>query len=385
MLPETNHATPQNPVEFSLKELGAFSDGYIDRSVLQASIPEAELFIIHGTFAASFGWHKPGGEFYEAAKQSLSSIYGPNVKVTDIVWSGGIGSMAKLNGAIELAHTLKKSTAKKKIIVAHSHGGNVANIASIILELAFSDEACDRKSQKIHQLAEQLYKKGDAEIDKWEGVKKHNKVSLRRGVVSRSISMFGEEPDFEHRAPVVRDDVSSIKNRILAAVNDLSGGLVRCSCSVSKLIDELYLLATPVDSESLAPSSLMVSRAYSFYSPLDCIQIVFGVYDHKYLLPRSQVSNVMTAFYDQKATFNKKYYFPNHSEMHHAKVAANFLQTGILCSSVTDAEYAAQQQLCILFRLDGKNPELRQNFNNIGQSIFAIISNNVKDLFSFFR
>ncbi|PTR29611.1 triacylglycerol lipase [Pseudomonas sp. GV085] len=83
------------------------------------------ITLIHGTFASNAEWITATSEIYK----KLSATY-PNASVNMFQWSGGNSHRARTLAGLELASTLETQLSiepeKKHILIAHSHGGNVA-------------------------------------------------------------------------------------------------------------------------------------------------------------------------------------------------------------------------------------------------------------------
>lgn len=81
------------------------------------------IILLHGTFAAKEGWYKPGGDFYQALSDAFTGY-----TIKSYTWSGGPSYQDRLKASHEFAHYLKTNFYNRHdlIIVAHSHGVNVA-------------------------------------------------------------------------------------------------------------------------------------------------------------------------------------------------------------------------------------------------------------------
>ncbi|MES3023815.1 MAG: hypothetical protein V4857_19795 [Pseudomonadota bacterium] len=82
--------------------------------------------LVHGTFAPHAQWTTPGSLLYESIKRE----YGELAEIHTFVWSGENSHAARLGAGEALgAHLARLSASamhKKHLIIAHSHGGNVA-------------------------------------------------------------------------------------------------------------------------------------------------------------------------------------------------------------------------------------------------------------------
>lgn len=97
--------------------------------VLQA---DSVFILIHGTWGAECAWYVPKGDFFETLEQTVCK---KNSSVVSFRWSGGAGHEARLKAAHSLVKLIRTYHPSVAIyIIAHSHGGNVAALASHMLE-----------------------------------------------------------------------------------------------------------------------------------------------------------------------------------------------------------------------------------------------------------
>lgn len=90
------------------------------------------VILIHGTFASEAEWCKPGGNFYTILKNEANRI---NEKLISFTWSGALSNQARIEAAEDLAQVILSYAMEKKIIlIGHSHGGNVINLTSKLLD-----------------------------------------------------------------------------------------------------------------------------------------------------------------------------------------------------------------------------------------------------------
>lgn len=84
--------------------------------------------LIHGTFAKTFKWWQPGGGFHSYLQQNvLPDLYSQTDRFD---WSGAYSDAGRSQGGTDLAAWLKSHNAKDANLLAHSHGGSVAMLAS---------------------------------------------------------------------------------------------------------------------------------------------------------------------------------------------------------------------------------------------------------------
>lgn len=97
--------------------------------ILQA---ESVFILIHGTWGADSSWYVTKGDFFDALE---NTVYKKNSSVVSFRWSGGAGHEARVKAAQSLVKLIRTYNPRIAVyIVAHSHGGNVATLASHMLE-----------------------------------------------------------------------------------------------------------------------------------------------------------------------------------------------------------------------------------------------------------
>jgi pimeloyl-ACP methyl ester carboxylesterase len=85
--------------------------------------------IIHGTWASDGTWWRPGGDFFEFARTDLNraDLYD---RSDLFMWSGKNRDSKRRQAALALDKWLRGHPARKVNVFAHSHGGNVAMLAT---------------------------------------------------------------------------------------------------------------------------------------------------------------------------------------------------------------------------------------------------------------
>jgi hypothetical protein len=81
--------------------------------------------IVPGTWSAAATWHQPGGDFFEALKNTL------DCPLLTFTWSGAHNHNERVKVAAALADLIKHYDGV--CLVTHSHGSNVAFLASQLL------------------------------------------------------------------------------------------------------------------------------------------------------------------------------------------------------------------------------------------------------------
>lgn len=85
--------------------------------------------IIHGTWAADGDWWRPGGDFFDYVRTDLgrSDLYG---KSDQFKWSGKNRESKRQKAGVELDKWLRAHPAHEVNVFGHSHGANVAMLAT---------------------------------------------------------------------------------------------------------------------------------------------------------------------------------------------------------------------------------------------------------------
>lgn len=90
------------------------------------AVVNTAIIIVHGTWAAQHEWHKPDGQF---CKSLLSRIQ--ECKISSFIWSGKFDRNERVYAAKNLSDVINQIPQHIKVIlIGHSHGGNVALLAS---------------------------------------------------------------------------------------------------------------------------------------------------------------------------------------------------------------------------------------------------------------
>jgi len=90
----------------------------------------AIIIVVHGTFAAEASWWKSGGDFYQALEYEANKL---NEKIHSFNWAGALNNIARIRAAKELSEFILSLENEKIILIGHSFGGNVINLASKLL------------------------------------------------------------------------------------------------------------------------------------------------------------------------------------------------------------------------------------------------------------
>ena len=91
----------------------------------------AVVVIIHGSFASTTTWPQPDGDFFKELENQAQQL---GQKVISFCWSGIPTDQEIIKGGKMLAQLIMSyPTGEEIIVVGHSHGGNVINVASQLL------------------------------------------------------------------------------------------------------------------------------------------------------------------------------------------------------------------------------------------------------------
>ena len=240
------------------------------------AVNNAVVILIPGTFATNSSWWQPGGNFFQELEQQANKN---DHVVVPFYWSGALGTTARIQAAELLAKLLLSYAEKEPIIViAHSHGGNVVNIASQMIHQA--------KVGPIIQAAEPEHLIAEA--------------------IQRLALLFEEHKQLALPKP---KPTPPQENRLIAHV---------------------FLLGTPVNTTVYAPNMETIEQLYNIYSPADGIQQVLGLYNQCY--PSfNRITNIQLVLELKDSTYD-----PGHSGLHAPIVAQHILSLPTLIASQND-------------------------------------------------
>jgi pimeloyl-ACP methyl ester carboxylesterase len=83
--------------------------------------------LIHGTWARAYEWWQPGGSFHTFLGSWRPDLYG---EADRFEWTGGYSPNARADAASQLVDWIKAHDDDGLSLVTHSHGGNVAFLAT---------------------------------------------------------------------------------------------------------------------------------------------------------------------------------------------------------------------------------------------------------------
>lgn len=331
-------------------------------------IPKAEIILLHGSFGASSPWYQEGGDFYQAIQQAALEKFGnDNFVITPFKWSGYLGCMPRVEAATRLVKHLLESP-NKIYTIGHSHGGNVINIASQILELLQSSTTLEDRLQKIRNLAQVLFNKGKEEFDKWNASTRNPDIEI-------------EEENFDQVLEILTTTVTNLISFL--EKKNITKNLLFASGKQTTLIEECYLLATPVDSSEVLPSNLIIKQCFNLYSKSDCVQTVFGLYGKKYNLDRSLITNISVVVKEISSEAKPTYTYPTHTDLHMPYIGKVIFLIPGTSSNFSDAEYKNHNECEIIFHEDGSTPTIAKP-HLVSNTIAEIFLDTLKEAFSLF-
>lgn len=122
---------------------------------------QSVVILVHGSLAIDEEWCRPGGEFYETLEKEATTL---GHKLVPFAWSGKLNLKARRQGAEALAKIILSYPQSETIIlIGHSHGGNVINLASQLLndpmEKLMKDYSPEKLLAEITELVNEAYNK----------------------------------------------------------------------------------------------------------------------------------------------------------------------------------------------------------------------------------
>jgi len=95
------------------------------------SLLNTVIILIHGTWGTSSDWHQPGGLFHDMLQMQAEK---KGATVVPFCWSGANDPKARSTAAQALVQLIKSYPSDMPLyVIGHSHGGNVATLASRLL------------------------------------------------------------------------------------------------------------------------------------------------------------------------------------------------------------------------------------------------------------
>lgn len=249
------------------------------------------VIIVHGSFATTKSWWRPGGYFFNAVEQQAKIL---GHKVVPFAWSGKPTDQEIRHAAQSLFKLLISYPPQERIIlIGHSHGGNIINVATNLLSDYIQANLAAPQSQVP--------------------------ISSTINTENSTASIFSQ-----HEAPF--DFSATIKKQ--EAINAINP-LIATPISISYPIEKVYLLGTPVSSKYM-PNMGIVGALINLFSDGDLVQPVIGLYSRCYPL-QDRLSNLQVTLWEQGKIIN-----PGHSVLHNSLIGQwilyipeGLIQTGL--------------------------------------------------------
>ncbi len=244
-------------------------------SLILFATAQPVVILVPGTFASTETWWQPGGDFYE----SLSASARPQGHaLVPFCWSCRLDPRSRVLAAECLVRLiLSYPDYEPVVLVGHSHGGNVINLASQLLYYARYGPVITRSSLGT-------------------------KISSSQGDILISTRDERENDVDEQEQILITDAIETLRDEF---------PLVR-SPQKAYPIDQAFLLATPVDTRGYAPNLTIINWVYHLYAEGDLIQQVLGLYNRIYP-PHERLTNLCVTAVDAIEA-------PGHSDVHHPSV-----------------------------------------------------------------
>jgi hypothetical protein len=277
-------------------------------STLLVSVPsKAVVILVHGSFARSSKWWQPGGSFFQELESDVASYHD---RIVPFAWSGALGHTAKIRAATFLAKLiLSYSPGERIILVGHSHGGNVINLASHLVSRAISTWSTYSKNNTDAQEQSLISHVGESvtEALKYDVAHEEKRSRLFSTLLLAYHDVASFYKERRDRAIIRVDAPGQHESEQLAPENE----------KLPFLIERIYLLGTPVNSTLYLPHMNVIQSVYNLYSKGDSIQRVFGLYERRYR-NIERIVNLRILF--QTAIGKNSYYNPSHNETHDALI-----------------------------------------------------------------
>lgn len=252
----------------------------------------AVVILVHGSFSTLSSWCKPNGAFFDVLEQQAQLL---NHKVVPFSWSGVPTDAEIIRGGQALAKViLSYPPDEEKILIGHSHGGNVIIFASHLLHQAHTETSSD------YEFLSSLIVQADTN---------QQPQNSPHGLLHDYLPTLRNKKAKEQLRKIVLEAIDDIKRSSLEYKN----------CTLEKsaspfLIKKVYVLGTPVEPKKYYPNMNIINTFISLYSTGDFVQPVFGLYKRTYPL-HERIAN-LSVWLDGSGSFirpNK----PAHHELHH--------------------------------------------------------------------
>jgi hypothetical protein len=214
----------------------------------------AITFLVHGTFAKDETWFKSGGDFYTTYSSLLT-----NEHLISFTWSGKLSHEERLVAAHDLSKKIISYYSDEVTVIGHSHGGNVINLASHLLEAAWYSVQNAYQGPASHKINAML----KLFIPEPCFIQQDYPFSYTREYLKALDAQ-------EHLRSVIHEKVQLLCDQMLEI-----GQEVRF-VKKKYVIRRAQYLAVPVMLANYAPNMKIIGQLEHYYAENDWIQLVGG-------------------------------------------------------------------------------------------------------------
>lgn len=254
-------------------------------------ITQAVVIIIHGSFASTTTWPQPQGDFFREIQNQAHQL---GQKVISFCWSGIPTDQEIIKGGTMLAQLIMSYPGYEEIVlIGHSHGGNVINIASQLLYKLNQEEQSEVQTE-INQIV----------------------LAIPTLITTPSFQLLATTR-IDSQTQTVLSEESSFQNLMSQASLELRLWSLKflTKTQANHSIEFSYLLGTPVNMAKFWPSMEIIKNMILFYSDNDLVQPVLGMFEKTYPTHERR-ANVKVKLY----TSGRNEKAPSHSDLHSTMV-----------------------------------------------------------------
>lgn len=320
---------------------------------------KTQIILIHGTFGEESEWYQQNGTFYQKIEKNYKEKYPENsFEMISFSWSGELSAISRMLASGNLVKVLLN--APNNITIGHSHGGNIVNLASQILKVILMGDQSDHFGNYVLELAQMLKESEDEEHKKKAT---YNQQNISLDEIKSELSAL------------VKNIANQYKNEI-EKIKQLKARELFISGKTYFVIDQSYLLATPVNETWYLPCQDTVRNTYLLYSQGDFVQTILPMYKSKYSHVHYHIKNLNT-YFQFIENEKEKIIIPSHSEMKAHEIADILLDIPELIT------HYPKHDLNLKIDIDKEAAFIKKKSSwSLFLSSFEIIWKNFLDIFS---